>query len=79
MLSNPLSRLFLSFVKNHFQIDQPLKAILKVCGLKEEYFSHLSELGQYVGDEFLERIDYFDKHPLRSCICGIFMENEWTG
>ena len=62
MAFNPLSRLFLSFGKNHFQIDEPLKAILKVCGLPQGYFSHLSELGQYVGGEFLELVDYIDKH-----------------
>jgi acyl-CoA dehydrogenase len=62
MSFNPLSRLFLSFGKNHFQIDQPLKAILKVCGLPETYFPQLSKLGKYVGDEFLELVDYIDKH-----------------
>nr|NIV12028.1 DNA alkylation response protein [Fodinibius sp.] len=57
-----ISRLFLSFGKNHFQIDQPLRTILKVCGLSEEYSSSLSELGKYVGGEFLELADYIDKH-----------------
>jgi acyl-CoA dehydrogenase len=62
MLYNSLSRLFLSFGKNHFQIDQPLKTILKICGLPETYFPQLSELGKYVGGEFLELVDYIDKH-----------------
>lgn len=62
MSLNPQSRLFLSFGKNHFQIDQPLKAILKVCGLSESYFSNLSVLGENVGGEFLEWTDYIDKH-----------------
>lgn len=62
MLSNPQARLFLSFGKNHFQADKPLQAILKVCGLPEAHFARLSNLGEYVGQEFLELVDYIDKH-----------------
>jgi acyl-CoA dehydrogenase len=62
MSPEPLSRLFLSFGKNHFEIDRPLKTILKVCGLPEGYSSKLSQLGKYVGGEFLELVDYIDKH-----------------
>ena len=62
MKTNPLSRLFLSYGTNHFLVDKPLQAMLQYTGLSEEYFPRLQKLGELVGHEFLEIIDYIDKY-----------------
>ena len=62
MKTNPLSRLFLSYGTNHFLVDKPLQAMLQYTGLSEEYFPRLQKLGDLVGHEFLEIIDYIDKY-----------------
>ncbi len=62
METSPLSRLFLTYGKNHFLLDKPFQAILKFTGLGDEYVPRLKKLGQLVGGEFLETIDYIDKY-----------------
>ncbi len=61
MLRNHLSRIYLSYGLNHFTIDAPFRWLLKAFGLPESYFPRLEKLGDFVGREFLELVDYIDK------------------
>ena len=65
MLTNPLSRYFLSYGTNHFTIDRPFQMALEYCGLPEIHFDRLTELGHYTSTALLEITDYIDRfsHP----------------
>lgn len=52
---------FLSGGQNHYTVDRPLKLVLDAVGLAPRYEELLKELGEYVGGEFLEVLDYVDK------------------
>ncbi|NOX38629.1 MAG: DNA alkylation response protein [Calditrichaeota bacterium] len=61
MLRNHLSRIYLSYGLNHFTIDAPFRWLLEAFGLPESYVPRLEKLGEFVGREFLELVDYIDK------------------
>ncbi len=54
MLRNHLQRFFSTYGLNHYSIDRPLQLALDYVGLDDSHVSRLTELGEYVGRDFLE-------------------------
>ncbi len=61
MQKNYLPQFFSSYGINHFKVDMPLQLALRYAGLSEHYWEHLEDLGEYVGRDLLEIVDYIDR------------------